>query len=181
MEVGWAGWIRVTTGYKPYHHDMVEANNPFRLDNTSILCIYKVFKHLMMQWVAVWMHPYFIKTMEVCQAGWTWVTTGYNPYQYDIVEARNHFRLNCTSILYIYKCLKHLLMLWMAIWMHPYFIKPMEVCQACWTWVTIEYKPYQHDIVEARNHFRLNYTSILYIYQVFKHILMHWMAIWMHP
>jgi hypothetical protein len=39
--------------------------------------IYKVFKHLPMQWMAIWVHPYFIKPMEVCQAGWTWVTTVY--------------------------------------------------------------------------------------------------------
>jgi hypothetical protein len=61
--------------------------------------IYKVFKHLPMQWMAIWVHPYFINSMEVCQAGWTWVTTVYKPYQYDIVKARNHFRLNYKSIL----------------------------------------------------------------------------------
>ena len=54
----------------------------------------------------------------------------------------------------------------MAIWMHPFFIKPMDVCQAglTWvTWVTTVYKPYHFYIVEAKNHFRLKYTSILYI------------------
>ena len=117
MEVGWAGWIRMTTGYKPYHYDMGEAEKPFRLDNTSISYIYKVLKHLTMQWVAIWVHPYFIKPMEVCQAGWTWAKTVYNPYHYDIVDAWNHFRLNLTSILYIYKVFKHLPMQWMAIWM----------------------------------------------------------------
>ena len=30
-------------------------------------------------------------------------------------------------------------------------------------------------------HLRLNYTSILYIYKVFKHLPMQWMSIWMHP
>jgi DNA-binding helix-hairpin-helix protein with protein kinase domain len=98
---------------------MVEAENPFRLDKTSILYMYKVVKHLLMQCMAIWVHPYFIKPMEVCQVGWTWVTTVYKPYQYDIVDSRNHFRLNTTSILYIYKVFNHLLMQWMAIWMHP--------------------------------------------------------------
>ena len=165
MEVGWAwaGWIRVTTGYKPYHYVMVEARNHCRLDKTSILYMYKVVKHLPMQWIAIWMHPYFIKAMEMGWSCWTWVTTGYKPYHYDMGEAKNPFRLDNTSILYIYKVFKHLPMQWMAIWMHPYFIKPMEVCQAGWTWVTNVYKPYQYDIVEARNHFRLNYISILYI------------------
>jgi hypothetical protein len=77
---------------------MGEAENPFRLDNTSILYIYKLFKHLPMQWMAIWVHPYFIKPMEVCQAGWTRVTTVYKPYQYDIVNSRKHFRLKYTSI-----------------------------------------------------------------------------------
>ncbi len=71
-------------------------------------------------------------------------------------------------------------MQWMAIWMHPYFIKPMEVCQAGCTWVTTVYKPYQYDIVEAKTQFRLNYTSILYIHKVFKHLPIQWMAILMH-
>ncbi len=32
--------------------------NPFRLNYTYILYIYEVFKHLPMQWIAIWMHPY---------------------------------------------------------------------------------------------------------------------------
>ena len=41
----------------------------------------------------------------------------------------NNFKLNYTTILYIYKDFKHLLMQRMAIsiWMHPYFIKAVEV------------------------------------------------------
>ncbi len=44
---------------------MGEAKNTFRLDNTSILYMYKVVKHLLMQWILIWMHPYIIKAMEV--------------------------------------------------------------------------------------------------------------------
>jgi hypothetical protein len=44
---------------------MGEARNYCRLDKTSILYMYKVVKHLPMQWMAIWMHPYFIKAMEV--------------------------------------------------------------------------------------------------------------------
>ncbi len=40
---------------------------------------------------------------------------------------------------------------------------------------------YNYDIDEARNHFRLNYKSILYIYKVFKHLPMQWIGMWMHP
>ena len=42
---------------KTYHYEMVEAKKPSRLDNASILYIYKVFKHRLMQWVTIWMHP----------------------------------------------------------------------------------------------------------------------------
>ncbi len=47
----------LTTDYKPYHYDMGESENTFKIDNTSILYIYKVFKHIPMQWMAIWMHP----------------------------------------------------------------------------------------------------------------------------
>ena len=45
----------------------------------------------------------------------------------------------------------------------------------------IGYNLYHYDIVEAMRHFRLYYTSILYIHYVFKILTMQWMAIWMHP
>ena len=130
MEVGWSCQNWVTAEYKPYHYDMGEAKKPFRLDNNSILYIYKVFKHLLMQWMAIWMHPYFIKATEVGWSCWSWVTIGYISDHYKMGEAKNPSRLDNTSILYIYQVFKHLLMQWMAIWMHPYFIEPMEVCQA---------------------------------------------------
>jgi hypothetical protein len=44
----------VATGYKPYHYDMGDAKNPLRLDNNFITYLYKVFKHLPMQWMAIW-------------------------------------------------------------------------------------------------------------------------------
>ena len=31
-----------------------------------------------------------------------------------------------------------------------------------------------------KNHFRLAYTSMVYIYIMFKHLTMQWMVIWMH-
>ena len=58
--------------------------------------MYKVVKHLSMQWMAMWMHPYFITAMEVGSAGKILLTTGYKIYHYnnDLVEAKNHFRLD---------------------------------------------------------------------------------------
>ena len=40
-------------GYKPYHYDMVEAKNHFRLDYTVISYVYAVFKNLPIQWMAI--------------------------------------------------------------------------------------------------------------------------------
>ena len=53
----WINWV--STGYKPYHHDMVEveAKNHMRLDYTAISYVYKVFKHILMQLMAIWMYP----------------------------------------------------------------------------------------------------------------------------
>ena len=45
---------------------------------------------------------------------------------------------------------------------------------------TNRYKTYHNDMVEARIHFRLDYISIIYIYKVFKPLLMQWMDIWMY-
>ena len=73
-----------------------------------------------MQWMAIWMHPLSIQAMEVVQAGLIRVlTTDYKPYHYDMGEAKKTFRLDNTSILYIYKVFKHPPIQWMAIWMHP--------------------------------------------------------------
>ena len=64
--------------------------------------------------------------------GLSWLNLAYNRvntyhYKYDMAEAKNHFRLDYNSISYIYKVFKHLPIQWMVIWMHPYFIKAMEV------------------------------------------------------
>ena len=93
--------------------------------------IYKVFKHLPMQWMVIWMHPYFIKAMGMGWDCWIWFRTGYKTYYYDMAEARILFRLDNTSTLYIYKVFQHLLMQWIAMSMHPYSIKAMGVCWDC--------------------------------------------------
>ncbi len=52
-------------GYKPYHHDMVDTRILFILDYISLSYIYKVLKPLPVQWMDIWMYPYWIKTREV--------------------------------------------------------------------------------------------------------------------
>jgi hypothetical protein len=134
-----------------------------------------------MQWMVIWMKPYFIKAMEVDWASWIWLTIGYKTYHYNyyIALAKNNFRLDYTSIFYIYKVFKHLTMQWMVIWMHPYFVRAVEVGWARLNlsnkWVNPYY--YKNDMAEARNHLRVDYTSILCIYKVFNHLLMQWMVL----
>jgi hypothetical protein len=48
---------------KWYCGAMVEAANSFRLHPTSILYVYKVFLHLDMLWMDIWVHPYTVIPM----------------------------------------------------------------------------------------------------------------------
>ena len=117
------------TRYKSYHYVKGEARNPFKLNNTYILFIYKVFKHLLMQWMSIWMNLYGHQNhgggLKWLNHGNNWVQTYH--YNYDLVEVRKHIRLNYTSILYIYTVLKHLPIQWTVIQMNLYFIKAMGV------------------------------------------------------
>ena len=47
------------------------------------------------------MHTYFIEVMNESWAGWIWVTTGYIPYYFDMVVARNYVRVTYASIVYM--------------------------------------------------------------------------------
>jgi hypothetical protein len=44
---------------------MVEAKISFRLHPTSLLDVYKVFKHLEMLWMGIWVHPYTVTLVQV--------------------------------------------------------------------------------------------------------------------
>ena len=44
-----------------------------------------------------------------------------------MVEVKNYFRLDYTSIVYTYEVFYKLLMQWISAWIHPYFIKAMKV------------------------------------------------------
>ncbi len=61
--------------YKPYHFVKGEARNHCKLDKTSIVYIYKVVKHLPMQWMAIWMHPHDHQTLG---GGLCWLNQGNN-------------------------------------------------------------------------------------------------------
>ena len=48
-----------------------------------------------------------------------------------LVPAVNYL-VHPTSILDVYKVFKHLHMLWMGIWVHPYTVIPVQVGGKCW-------------------------------------------------
>ena len=44
---------------------MIEAASSVRLHPTSILDVYKVFEHLEMLWMGIWVHPYTVTPIRV--------------------------------------------------------------------------------------------------------------------
>jgi hypothetical protein len=58
-----------------------------------------------------------------------------------MVEAVNHHLLHSTSILDVYKVFKHLHMLWMGIWVHPYTVIPVQVGAKFWK-IGVRQSPY---------------------------------------
>ena len=160
---------------------MVNTKIHSRLDYTFILCIYKVFKHLPMLWMNIRMYRYAIIAMKGGRTCWFWENTGYNPHKYDMVNTKIHSRLDYTFILCIYKVFKHLPMLWMYIRMYPYAIIAMEGGRTWWFGANTGYKPHKYDMVKTKIHSRLDYTFILCLYKVFKHLPMLWMYIRMYP
>jgi hypothetical protein len=49
---------------------MVEAPNPFGVHPTSMSYVYKVFQHLDLPWMGIWVYPYNITTVEVGVIFW---------------------------------------------------------------------------------------------------------------
>jgi hypothetical protein len=46
---------------------MVEAIEPFKLHPTSMSYLYKVFEHLQLLGMGIWMHIHFVATTDVPQ------------------------------------------------------------------------------------------------------------------
>ncbi len=102
MEVGWAGSIRLRSGYKSYHTMSRERQGTPSDLITHLSYIYK--NYLSTFRCSGW--PFgcilmAIKLMEVDWAGWIRVRSGYKSYHYIKGKTRNSFRLNYNYILYI--------------------------------------------------------------------------------
>ena len=59
---------------KQCHHAMVGAVKPFKLHDSSMSNIYKVFEHLLLLWIGIWMHPHTLAIADVhpqcCRVDW---------------------------------------------------------------------------------------------------------------
>ncbi len=67
---------------------MVEATTGVRLDPTSILDVYKVFWHLDMLCMGIWVwdHPYRYIPLQVAGVFWVLGVTGFHPVRDKKVE-----------------------------------------------------------------------------------------------
>ena len=88
---------------------------------------YKVFEHLHLLWMGIWLHTHTITTTDVSpDLGELAEIIGdvvCKPCHYAIVEAVVLFKLHPTSMTYIYKVFEHLHLLWMGIiWLHHHTI-----------------------------------------------------------
>ncbi len=107
---------------------MVEAVNHRWLHSTSLLNVCKVFEHLHMLWMGIWVHHYtdncagdggqFLENWGKAEPKW---------HCGDMVEAKNHCWLHSISILDVNKVFELLYMLWMGIWVNHFTVIPVQV------------------------------------------------------
>jgi hypothetical protein len=98
-----------------------------------------------------------------------------------MVEAVEPFKMHHTSMSYLYEVFEHLQLLWMGIWLHIQNITTADVSPDLGELAEMqECKPYHYAMVEAVEPFKLHITSMSYLYEVFEHLQLLWMGIWMH-
>jgi hypothetical protein len=124
-------------GYSPNNImvSCLEAVNHPTLLLTSILHVLKVFKPLHMLWMmGIWVHPYTGTPMQVWgkNFGKLGLRVSPNNIMVSCLEAVHHYTLLLTSILHVLKVFKHLHMLWMGMWVHPYTLTPVHVGAKFW-------------------------------------------------
>ena len=130
---------------------MVEPKIHSRLDYTLILCIYKVFKHLHMLLIGIWMYRYAIivmewveladfgKTLGTNHTSMTWLSPRATP---DWIKLSSYVYIKCLSTFpccgLTYECIL------------TYAIIAMEGGRTCWFWANTWYKPHNYDMVETK-------------------------------
>jgi hypothetical protein len=183
----WWGWILGKWGMAETVwccSVMVEAANPHWLHPTSILDVYKVFEHLEMLWMGIWVRTYAVLHVQV---GVNFRKNGEWPSLYDVAVSclRLQTPKDCIPQPYwMYKCVWAA---WYAVDGHmgTYLCRftcagrggfegKRGMAEPVWCCGVIV-------VVEAANPHWLHFTSILYVYKVFEHLQMLWMGIWVYP
>jgi hypothetical protein len=85
---------------------------------------------------------------------------------------------------YLYEVFEHLQLLCIDIWMHIHSVTTTDVSpdlgELAESLGDVSVKPYHFAIVEAVEPFTLHPISMSYLYEVFEHLRLMWMGIWMH-
>ena len=97
---------------------MVEAVEPFKLHPTSILYKFRVFEHLLLWWMGIWMHTYMVTNKSGAPDHPSYVNVQMMPQRYGR-GCRTSQIASCTYILYKFKVFEDFILWWMGIWMQP--------------------------------------------------------------
>ncbi len=126
----WVSWLtsHLQEVCKWCHYAMVEAVEPFKQHPISMSYIYKVFEHLLLQWISIWMYPHIIHHhkcwVRFRRVGWHW-GSGFEQMKwchYALAEAVEPFKQHPTSMPSIYPVFEQLLLQLIGIWMHPHIV-----------------------------------------------------------
>jgi len=101
-----------------------------------------------------------------------------------MVEAVEPFKLHPTSMSYLYEVFEHLQLLCIDIWMHVHSVTTTDFSpdlgELAESLGDVSVQPYHYAIVEAVEPFKLHPTSMSYLYEVFEHLELLCIDIWMH-
>ncbi len=87
---------------------MVEAQTPHGVHSTSIWYVFKVFYHLDMLWMCIWVHPHTVTPVQVGVDFWgNWGRPGPEWCCNAMVDAQLPPGVHSTIICYVYKVFYH--------------------------------------------------------------------------
>jgi len=89
------------------------AAAPFKLHPTPISYINRVFEHLHLLWISIWLHTHTVTTTDL-SSKIGWVMQVCKPCHCTLFEAVEPFKLHPKSISYINNVFEQLHLLWLA-------------------------------------------------------------------
>ncbi len=164
----------------------LEAVNHPTLLLTSISHVLKVFEHLHMLWMGMWVHPYTLTPVHVGpNFGNMGVRVSSNPHHAGAMFG------GCKPSHFVYQI--HIKCLW-SVWATSYAVDehmgaPLHSYTCAGGGKTLKkiglLRVSPNNIImsclESVNHPTLLLTSILHVLKVFEHLHMLWMGMWVHP